>query len=221
MLFIPMMTGMVLGILGAGRAGTAIARLALKAGDDVLIANSRGPQSMSLMVEVLMPGAAAATAEEAAAKADIVHLALPLSQYRSVPARQLTGKIVTDGMNYWAIGKGSIAEMESSRDASSLMIQDFLRGSRVVKTLNHIGYHEMEEGGVPAGTSGRLALGMAGDDTDAKTTVAGLIDHMGFDSLDIGPLSEGWRLGPGSPIFGGRFTLEELRETLRQAGSVP
>ena len=102
-------------------------------------------------------------------------------------------------MNYWAIGKGSVAETESSRDASSLMIQDFLRSSRVVKTLNHIGYHEMEEGASPAGIPGRLALGMAGDAADAKTIVAGLIDHLGFDSLD----------------------LEELRKALRQAGSSP
>ena len=192
------MSGTVLGILGAGRAGTTIARLALNAAYEVLISSSRGPESLTLMVEVLTPGAMAATSKEVAARSDIVLLALPLSRYRTIPADPLTGKIVIDAMNYWAIGEGKIAEIEGTRDASSEIIQTFLHGSRVIKTLNHIGYHELEEGALPAGTPGRLALGMAGDDADAKMIVAALVNNLGFDSLDVGPLSAGWRLGPGS-----------------------
>jgi predicted dinucleotide-binding enzyme len=215
------MSRSVLGILGAGRAGTAMARLALKAGYHVVISNSRGPESLSLMVEVLVPGAVAATSEGAAAGSDIAILALPLSRYRMVPAEPLAGKIVIDAMNYWAIGAGRTAELEGARDASSETIQAFLPDSRVVKTLNHIGYHELEEGAAPQGTPGRLAIGLAGDDEDAKRIVASLINDMGFDSLDVGLLSEGWRLGPSSPAFGGRFTLEELRTAVRQAGPPP
>ena len=208
---------MKLGIMGAGRAGTVMARLALKAGYSVLVSNSRGPQSMSLMVDVLMPGAVAATSEEVAARSDIVLLALPLGRYRSIPSTLLTGTIVIDAMNYWAIGEGIMAGFQDSPQRSSEKMQAFLPDSRVVKTLNHVGYLELEAGALPAGALGRLALGLAGDDPDAKLTVAALISDLGFDSLDIGPLSEGWRLGPGSPVFAGRFNLEELRTAVSQA----
>jgi hypothetical protein len=213
----PSAAGKRLGILGAGRAGTAFARLALKAGWEVRVSNSRGPESLSLMAAVLMPGAVAAASEEAAAFSDVMLLALPLSRYRTIPAGRLGGKIVIDAMNYWAVGGGRMAEVEHDPAASSEMIQAFLPGSRVVKAMNHLGYLELEEGAAPAGTPDRLALGMAGDDGDAKRVVAGLIDDLGFDSLDIGPLSGGRRLGPGSPVFGRRLTLEQLREGVRQA----
>src|SRR5208337_1431418 len=196
----------VLGILGAGRAGTAFARLALKGGYSVLIANSRGPESMSLMVEVLMPGAVAGTSEEVAARSDIVLLAVPLGKYRTIPAGRLSGKIVIDAMNYWAIGGGILSEFEGSSQRSSEKVKAFLPGSRVVKTLNHMGYRELEEEGLPAGAPGRRALALAGDDPDAGMIVAGLISDLGFDSLDAGPLSEGWRFAPGSPVFGGTFS---------------
>jgi predicted dinucleotide-binding enzyme len=143
------------------------------------------------MVEVLMPGAVAATSDEV--------------------ADRLSGKIVIDAMNYWAIGGGMLAEFEASPGRSSETVQAFLAGSRVVKTLNHMGYLELEEQGLPAGTPGRRAFAFAGDDPEAKMIVAGLISDLGFDSFDAGLLSEGWRFAPGSPIFGGSFNLEELR----------
>jgi hypothetical protein len=213
-----LMKDVILGIMGAGRAGTAIARLALKAGYEVRVSNSRGPRSLSLAVDVLMPGASAAASAEVAARADVVILALPLGRYREIPADRLIGKIVIDAMNYWAIGQGRMPAAANAQDASSEMVQAFLPGARVVKTLNHLGYHELEEGSAPAGTPGRLALGIAGNDADAKRRIAALIDDLGFDSLDVGPLLEGTRLGPSSPVFGGRFTLEELRAALGLAG---
>ena len=208
---------LVLGILGAGREGTAVARLALKAGYSVLIANSRGPESLALMVEILVPGAVAASAKEVAARSDIVHLALPLSHYRGIPSDLLAGKIVIDAMNYWAAGEGVLAEFEASPPRSSEKIQAFLSASRLVKTLNHISYHELEEDALPVGTAGRRALAIAGDDAEAKKIVGKLVSDLGFDSLDAGPLSEGWRMGPGSPVFEGRFTLGELRRALALA----
>jgi len=154
-----------------------------------------------------------------AARSDIVVLALPLSRYRGIPVEPLRGKIVIDAMNYWAYGEGVLAEFQSAPQRSSEKIQAFLPGARLVKTLNHIGYHELEESALPEGASGRLALGVAGDDVDAKITTARLLNDLGFDSLDIGALAEGWRIAPGSSVFGGRLTREELRAALNGPGA--
>jgi len=207
----------ILGILGAGRAGTAIARQSMKAGYSVLIANSRGPASLRLMVEVLIPGATAVTAEEAVSRSDIVYLALPLGKYRGIPAEKAAGKIVIDAMNYWPAVDGFIEEFQQDSRSSSELIQDFLPRSQVVKTLNHIGYHELEEEGLPPGTKGRRAVVLAGNNPEAKVVVARLISDLGFDFIDAGPLSEGWRFGPGTPVFGGRYTARDLREALESA----
>lgn len=208
----------ILGILGAGRAGTAVARQAMKAGYTVLIANSRGPASLNLMVEVLMPGATAVTAEEAVSRGDIVYLALPLGKHRGIPVEKMAGKIVIDAMNYWPAVDGIIGEFERDTRSSSELIQDFLSRSRVVKTLNHVGYHELEEEGLPPGTEGRRAVALAGNDPEARVVVARLISDLGFDAIDAGSLSEGWRFGPGTPVFAGRYyNAEDLREALESA----
>ncbi|MGO4385167.1 NADPH-dependent F420 reductase [Specibacter sp. RAF43] len=202
-----------IGILGAGRVGTAVARQALKAGYGVRIATSRPAEEIALLVEIITPGAAAVGAAEAAA-ADIVVLAVPLHKYRTLQPGLLAGATVIDAMNYWAPIDGEIDDFEGSPRTSSEVIQSFLAGALLVKTLNHIGYHDLEAEGRDAAAAGRRALALAGDHDGAKAVVAAFIDRLGYDPLDAGPLRAGRAFQPGTEIFNGAHTLPELQEIL-------
>jgi predicted dinucleotide-binding enzyme len=206
-----------IGLIGAGHIGSQLARLAVAHGYDVVISNSRGPETLSALVAELGPRARAGTADEAAAAADIAVVTVPLKSYRAVPVRPLAGKIVIDTNNYYPQRDGHIAELDNESTTTSELLQAHLPTSRVVKAFNHIYAAQLTTDGRPAGTKNRRALVIAGDDAAAKATVARLLDDFGFDAVDAGPLKEGWRIQRDTPGYGPQRTAEELRKDLAAA----
>ena len=206
-----------IGLIGAGHIGSQLARLAVAHGYDVVLSNSRGPESLSALVAELGPKARAGTAVDAAKAGDIVVVTVPLKNYRAVPADPLAGKIVVDTNNYYPQRDGHIAELDNESTTTSELLQAHLPTSKIVKAFNHIYAAELTTDGRPAGTKNRRALVIAGDDPAAKATVARLLDEFGFDAVDAGPLKEGWRIQRDTPGYGPRRTAEELRQDLAAA----
>lgn len=205
-----------IGVLGAGRVGTAVARQALRAGYDVLVATASDPSQIELIVEVMAPGARAVTAAEAVRGSDVVVLSVPMRRYLTLDPDLLAGRVVVDAMNYWPETDSHLPEMEGDLSTSEV-VQDHLAGARLVKTLNHIGYHELESDHAPAGSPGRRALAVAGNDDEARTLVGEVVDRLGYDVVDAGPLAAGRALEPGTPVFSGWHDAETLRELLALA----
>jgi predicted dinucleotide-binding enzyme len=202
-----------IGILGAGRVGTAVGRQALKAGYDVMVATSKPAEDIALMVQIMTPGAVAVTATEAA-EADIVVVAVPLHKYRTLDPALLAGKTVIEAMNYWVPVDGEIDDFENDDRTSSEIVQDYLAGSNIVKTLNHISYHDLEVDGRKPGSEGWRALALAGDHQGAKYLVSRFTNRIGYDAVDAGPLEAGRSFIPGTEIFNGSHTAEQLRSIL-------
>jgi predicted dinucleotide-binding enzyme len=201
-------------ILGAGKVGTSLARVAVEAGYQVDIAGSGAPDRIRLIVDVLAPGAHAVTAADAVEGAELVVLALPLHRFHDLDTELLSGHVVLDIMNYWTPIDGEITEFDDAPEGTSVLVQRAIPNARVVKTLNHIGYHELEEQRRPQGAPDRIALGAVGDDRAAVAQVLAFLERIGFDALDGGPLANGVAFQPGSPLFGAPYPLERFRELL-------
>ncbi len=204
-----------LGILGAGKMGTVVTQLALRAGYDILIAGSGSPEKIKLSVSVLTPGAKPVTADEAAKNSDIVILAIPLSKYTNLPVDALKGKLVIDAMNYWWEVDGTMPDLENA-PSSSEMIQAFLPDSRVVKALSHIGYHHLLDDAREQGARDRKGIAIAGDNKEDTKQVAALVSDLGYDPVIIGELSKGKVLEPGHPLFGASVDSESVRHLAMQ-----
>jgi 8-hydroxy-5-deazaflavin:NADPH oxidoreductase len=206
-----------IGLIGAGHIGSQVARLAVANGYDVLMSNSRGPETLADLVAELGPRARAATVAEVAKAGDIVVVTIPLKAYRTVPVEPLAGKIVIDTNNYYPSRDGHISELDEEKATSSELLQAHLPTSHVVKAFNHIYARELTTHGQPAGTPNRRALVISGNDANANATVTKMLDQFGFDTVDLGPLSESWRIQPGTPAYGPRRNAEELRQDLAAA----
>ena len=206
-----------IGLIGAGNIGSQVARLAVANGYRVVISNSRGPETLAGLVAELGPNARAATSDAAAREGDMVVVTVPLKNYRDVPVEALAGKIVIDTNNYYPQRDGHIAELDNESTTTAELLQAHLPQAKVVKAFNHIYAAQLTTDGKPAGTPNRRALVIAGNDPDAKTTVTELLDKFGFDTVDAGPLKEGWRIQRDTPGYGPRRTAEELEQDLAAA----
>lgn len=185
-----------LGIIGSGKVGTKVAQLAIAAGLDVVLSNSRGPESLAQTVAELGERARAATPEEAAVAGDWVVVSIPLAAYRSLPAAALAGKVVLDTINYYPFRDGRVEALDAGEITTSELVQEHLAGAKLVKAFNAISDHHLPELARPAGAADRTALPIAGDDPEARATAAALISRLGFDTVDVGPLTESWRFEP-------------------------
>ena len=206
-----------IGFIGSGLIGSTVARLAIAAGHDVVLSNSRGPETLADLVAQLGPHASAATATEAAERGDIVVVSIPLNAYTDVPVGPLAGKIVIDTNNYYWQRDGHIAELDDKVATSAGLLQAHLPTSKVVKAFNHIQFEQLGSQGLPAGTADRRALAIAGDDAAAKSAVARLLDSFGYDVVDAGSLDQSWRYEPDHPAYGPRLTSVELTAALADA----
>jgi predicted dinucleotide-binding enzyme len=206
-----------IGFIGAGHIGSQVARLAIASGYDVVLSNSRGPETLAVLVKELGPKARAATANEAAQSGEIVVVSIPLKAIQSVPVEPLVGKVVIDTNNYYPQRDGHIAELDQEKVTSAELLQRHLPKSKVVKVFNHIYAAELTTHGSPRGTANRRALVIAGDDANAKATITKLIDQFGFDSVDAGAAKDSWRIQPGTPAYGPRRNAEQLKADLAAA----
>ena len=208
---------MHIGIIGAGRIGQAAATRLLAAGHEVTIANSRGPQTLGDVVAGLGAGASAGTATEAARAGEVVLVAIPLHAVPTLPAAELSGRIVIDADNYYPNRDGQIPKLDAGTTTSSEMLAAALPGARIVKAFNTIYFERLAAANRPAGDPERLAIPIAGDDAAAKRVVAGLIDEMGFDAVDGGALADGRHQQPGTPVYNEPAGAERVRELLAAA----
>ena len=193
------------GFIGSGRIGSTVARLAVDAGYQVIMSNSRGPQTLTGLVGELGPLARAGSGEQAAAGGDLVVLTIPLQAYQSIPAAWLDGRLVIDTCNYYPQRDGHVAELDSRSLTSSELIQQHLAGAQVVKAFNNIYYRHLLALARPAGAGDRSFLPVAGDDAGAKARGSGFLDAIGYGTVDAGPLAESWRQEPGTPVYGAPY----------------
>jgi len=210
-----------IGIIGAGHIGSALAQAFSGLGYDVVLANSRGPETLTDVVAGLGPKVTAATATDAAAAADIAVVTVPLKALKDLPVAPLAGKIVLDTNNYYFERDGHIDALDRGETTTSQLLQDHLPTSKVVKAFNQILASDINTTGLPAGSADRRALGTASDHADAVEVVTGIYDALGYDTVSAGPLSESWRLERDRPAYVIRQNADELRANLAIANRLP
>jgi 8-hydroxy-5-deazaflavin:NADPH oxidoreductase len=206
-----------IGLIGSGNIGQAIAKQAIAHGHEVVLSNSRGPETLADLVTELGPRARAATADEAASAGEIVVVTIPFKNYPQVPVEPLVGKVVIDTNNYYFERDGHFADVENGQTTASGKLAEHLVGAKVVKAFNSIRAAEIGDDATPPGTPNRRALPIAGDDADAKQVVHELIEQFGFDVVDAGPLAEGRRFDRDQPAYGAPLDADELRVALAAA----
>ncbi|RJK93710.1 NADPH-dependent F420 reductase [Vallicoccus soli] len=206
-----------IGFIGSGNIGSTLARLALAAGHEVVLSNSRGPETLTDLVADLGDAARAGTAEEAAAAGDLVVLTVPLRAYRDVPAAPLAGKVVVDTCNYYPERDGAFPELDEESTTTSELVQAHLGSARVVKAFGNIFFRNLAELGRPSGSPERSALPVAGDDAPAKADAVAFLDAVGYDAVDVGPLAEGWRYQRDTPAYVAPYADTERDMASRQA----
>jgi predicted dinucleotide-binding enzyme len=206
-----------LGIIGAGHIGSQIARKAIENGYDVVISNSRGPETLAELVAELGPRARAATAVEAAEAADVAVVTIPFKAYTEIPVEPLAGKIVIDTNNYYFERDGHYDDIDNGTATVTGKLQEHLPTSKVAKGFNHIQSNDITGDSSPAGTPNRRALATASDHEDAAAFVTKLYDEFGFDTINIGPLSESWRVERDRPAYVARQNFAELEANLAKA----
>ncbi|MET4158475.1 putative dinucleotide-binding enzyme [Agromyces sp. PvR057] len=206
-----------IGIIGAGHIGSQVARAAVANGYEVVISNSRGPETLAELVDELGPNARAATPQEAADAADFAVVTVPFKAYEAVPVEPLAGKIVIDTNNYYWERDGHIAVLDAGLDTVSGLLQQHLPTSRVAKGFNHITAADITTTGTPAGTAGRRALATSSDFEDAAQLVTDLYDRFGFDTVNVGPLDESWRVERDQPAYVVAQNRDELVANLAKA----
>jgi predicted dinucleotide-binding enzyme len=207
-----------IGLIGAGNIGGTLARHFTKVGHQVAVSNSRGPETLADFVKELGENAHAATPEDAAEFGDVVVVSIPLKNYQQVPTQRLGGKPVIDTNNYYPQRDGHIKELDDDATTSSELLQRHLPKAHVVKAFNQIYAQHLRDNGKPAGTPGREAIPIAGDDADAKKKVAELIDEIGFDAVDAGLLSSGRLFQPGTSLYGTSPSAEKIRQIVAEHG---
>jgi predicted dinucleotide-binding enzyme len=205
------------GIIGAGHIGSALAEGFAKNGYDVVIANSRGPETLTDLVASIGDRARAATAQDAAEAGDFVVVTVPLKAIDAIPAEPLAGKTVLDTNNYYFERDGHIADLDEKKTTTSQMLQEHLAESHVVKAFNHIMAADILTDGAPAGSEDRRALATSSDSDDAVALVTRIYDEFGFDTVNIGPLSESWRVERDQPAYVVRQNAGELTQNLARA----
>jgi predicted dinucleotide-binding enzyme len=210
-----------LGIVGAGKIGTAIARAAVAGGYDVAISGSGPADRIELIVEVLAPGAHAVTTADVVRYVDLIVLALPMHRFRELPHDLFDTKILVDAMNYWAEIDGIDEELATAPLGTSVVVQKWFPSSLLVKSLNHLGYFKFGQAQRTRGQPDRIAMAAAGNDPDAVATVMWLIDRLGFDAVDAGPLVAGLALQPNGPVFGVSHSATELSNLLQPEAIAP
>lgn len=207
----------IIGILGAGKLSVVLSQLLTKANYDVMVSNSKDPSELVLTFSVLAPRAKIVSRTELIEQSEVIILALPLGKYNNMPANLLDGKIVIDAMNYWWEVDGPLSAIHPKTTSSSEQVQSHFLGARVVKALNHVGYHDLYDHAAKKDSSMRRSIAIAGDDSSAVKQVATIVDSIGFDPLVIGMLRKGIVLEPGSNTFGASVPIDELKQLVTKS----